>query len=266
LDVLAELYRSDGVKIATSNPIGSLGASLNLSVSSGTYYLFVRGTGQGDPSTGYSSYASLGAYAVNGLVVSSSDPIPPVAGIAATPSSGDTPLSVQFNASQSYDPDGTIVSYSWSFGDGTTGAGSMPVHTYSIAGSYTATVTVTDNSGLTANASMTISVTQPDLASVMHVGSITVTTSSSGGWNTATAVVTILNGSANPVAGATVTGNWSGAVSGTSSGTTDSTGKVTLVSKRYKKANDVTFTVTNVSKAGMTYDPAKNAVSKASGR
>ncbi|WP_394274727.1 PKD domain-containing protein [Luteococcus sp.] len=55
--------------------------------------------------------------------------------------------SVAFDASPSSDPDGTIVSWEWAFGDGTTGTGETVTHTYPDAGSYTATLTVTDDSG-----------------------------------------------------------------------------------------------------------------------
>ena len=80
----------------------------------------------------------------------------PVAGFTASPSSGGTPLTVSFNAAASTDPDGSIVSYAWSFGDGGTGSGSTALHTYSSQGTYTATLTVTDDSGLTSTSSQTI--------------------------------------------------------------------------------------------------------------
>ena len=50
-----------------------------------------------------------------------------------------------FNAAGSDDPDGSIVSYSWDFGDGATGSGVTPSHSYATAGTYTVTLTVTDD-------------------------------------------------------------------------------------------------------------------------
>jgi PKD repeat protein len=81
---------------------------------------------------------------------------PPVATASATPMSGVAPLTVGFDGSASYDPDGSIASYGWDFGDGSTASGATPSHTYTNAGSYTATLTVTDNTGATAAASVAI--------------------------------------------------------------------------------------------------------------
>lgn len=59
----------------------------------------------------------------------------------------------------SADPDGTIVSWNWTFGDGTTSSDQNPTHTYSAPGDYTVTLTVTDDDGAAGVASKTISVT-----------------------------------------------------------------------------------------------------------
>ena len=66
LNVLAEILNSSGSVIATSNPQDSLATSFEITVTAGTYYLRVQGTGQGDPATdGYSRYGSLGQYSVS---------------------------------------------------------------------------------------------------------------------------------------------------------------------------------------------------------
>ncbi|WP_163832449.1 PKD domain-containing protein [Spartinivicinus ruber] len=59
-----------------------------------------------------------------------------------------TDLTVKF-VSTSKDPDGNITRYQWNFGDGNTSAAANPTHKYVKAGSYTATLAVTDNDGLT---------------------------------------------------------------------------------------------------------------------
>jgi hypothetical protein len=60
------------------------------------------------------------------------------------------------------------------------------------------------------------------------------------------------------VSGAMVTGDWSGAVTGTNMGSTGADGKVTLESSTVKNGGTFTFTVTDVSKADYTYNPALN--------
>lgn len=71
----------------------------------------------------------------------------PIAALTVTPASAGSATS--FDASASGDSDGTVASYSWNFGDGTvaTTTTATTSHTYQNAGSYTATVTVTDDAG-----------------------------------------------------------------------------------------------------------------------
>jgi PKD repeat protein len=63
-------------------------------------------------------------------------------------------LTCTFNGEGSSDPDGSIASYAWNFGDGTPpGSSQTTPHTYPKAGSYTVTLTVTDNAGASATTS-----------------------------------------------------------------------------------------------------------------
>lgn len=71
----------------------------------------------------------------------------PTAAFSSDVTEGSAPLEVRFDASASSDPDGTIVSYEWAFGDGNTGTGRTTTHTYADAGSYTPRLTVTDERG-----------------------------------------------------------------------------------------------------------------------
>ena len=80
---------------------------------------------------------------------------PPVAILSESAETVNTGDTITFNATDSYDPDGTIVSYSWDFGDDTTATGVTVTHTYSDDGFYTVTLTVTDNDGATASATAT---------------------------------------------------------------------------------------------------------------
>jgi len=86
---------------------------------------------------------------------------PPVALVQANPTAGDVPLPVSFDASGSSDPDGDPLTFDWNFGDGATASGASPNHTYNSAGTYTATVIVSDGNGGSDSASLTISATDP---------------------------------------------------------------------------------------------------------
>jgi endonuclease/exonuclease/phosphatase family metal-dependent hydrolase len=90
---------------------------------------------------------------------------PPQVSASATPTSGTAPLTVSFNSTAS-DPDGNIASYSWVFGNGQTSTQADPSVTYQSAGTYTARVTVTDNDGATASASVVITVASSGGSSV----------------------------------------------------------------------------------------------------
>jgi hypothetical protein len=66
--------------------------------------------------------------------------------------------SVQFDGSQSSDSDGSIASYLWDFGDGTSGEGVTTSHTYGIAETYAVTLAVTDDDGATATDTAVVNV------------------------------------------------------------------------------------------------------------
>lgn len=89
LDLKLELKDSNGAVVALDNPdtvasgsdedtgIAGLGASISATLVAGSYSLWVDGVGSGDLSTGYSDYASLGAYTLSGFVPGSRIPTPP---------------------------------------------------------------------------------------------------------------------------------------------------------------------------------------------
>ncbi len=80
---------------------------------------------------------------------------PPIASVSASPTVGDAPLTVNFDASGSYDPDGgSITKFEWDWnGDGTydydSGIDSTVQFTYNSGGTYNATVRITDDDGST---------------------------------------------------------------------------------------------------------------------
>lgn len=91
---------------------------------------------------------------------------PPVASFTATCPS----LTCTFDGSSSHDPDGSIASYSWNFGDGQTGTGVTPSHTYAQGGTYSVTLTVTDNNKATNQASHTVYPANPTASPISFVG------------------------------------------------------------------------------------------------
>jgi PKD repeat protein len=80
--------------------------------------------------------------------------IPPVAGIDASDCTG---LSCNF-VSTSSDPDGTIDTYNWTFGDGNSSTSTNPTHGYNADGTYTVSLTVTDNNGASDTAQTQVTV------------------------------------------------------------------------------------------------------------
>ncbi len=80
----------------------------------------------------------------------------PQAAFTYTPSEGYPPLTVRFDAGTSSSPNGSIVSYTWDFGDGTTGVGSTTEHTFTQPGTYPVRLTVTDSTGKTGTVTHTV--------------------------------------------------------------------------------------------------------------
>lgn len=82
----------------------------------------------------------------------------PTAAVNATPKSGTAPLLVSFSSAGSSDPEGSTLTYNWTFGDGGTSTQANPSYTYSTAGTYTAKVTVSDGTNSATSTNLTISV------------------------------------------------------------------------------------------------------------
>lgn len=118
------------------------------------------------------TYASAGTYTVS-LTVSEADGDsdtttqsitvsalnePPVAKASVNPTTANEGDTVNFDGSGSSDSDGTIESYEWDFGDGTTGTGVSTTHVYADDGTYTVTLTVTDDNGATGTDTATVTI------------------------------------------------------------------------------------------------------------
>ena len=159
-----------------------LAVSLDASASSdtdGTITSYVWTHGDGTTSTGAGArashtYAAAGTYESvltvtddrGGSATTSrtftvlAPNVPPTAAFTATA----TDLTVALDASGSVDTDGTITSYEWTHGDGTTSTGPRASHTYPATGTYQAVLTVTDDRGGRATTSRTVSVLAPNVA------------------------------------------------------------------------------------------------------
>ena len=143
---------SDGQNLMSLGdfPAGTRAANLGgFGFNSGTYSVFVKAVGK--PSiVNHMSAAAI--YTVsNG----------PAVVLNVTPTSGIAPLPVTASTANSTDNQGTIVSSSIDFGDGTVISGTSASHTYANLGSYTITATLNDSVGLTASQSTTVTVTTP---------------------------------------------------------------------------------------------------------
>ena len=134
--------------------------------------------GDGGTSTTQSpthQYADDGAYTVtlevtddDGATDSTSHSVTvsnqaPVASFVYSPSEPEINEIVNFDASGSYDLDGSIEEYEWDFGDSLTGTGQKVAHSYSDNNTYTATLTVTDDDGATDSTSRNVTVAGPNV-------------------------------------------------------------------------------------------------------
>jgi len=98
-----------------------------------------------------SSRASLGTSG------GSTGNVAPVAKVNG-PYSASTGTAITFSSAGSTDSDGTIASYAWNFGNGASSTSANPTYTYTTAGTYTVSLTVTDNGGTTNTASTTATI------------------------------------------------------------------------------------------------------------
>ncbi len=182
----------------------------------------------------------------------------PVAVLNADMTSGAAPLTVSFDGLDSYDDDGSIVEYNWTFGDGSFATGASATHIYQTSGSYTAQLLVRDDQGGTGTASVTVTV-EPSPSNVIFVQDMAMSVIAVTSKKKAAQVeVLVQNTFGDPVEEVTVSGTWSGIVSGSISGATDSNGVVTFTSSTTPKTGTITFTVNNLAKTDCQYDSGSN--------
>ncbi|MHB1845757.1 MAG: beta strand repeat-containing protein, partial [Deltaproteobacteria bacterium] len=113
------------------------------------------------------------------ISVSSGSNLPPIVIAQATPLSGAAPLEVSYLATYS-DLQGQVVSVSWQFADGATATTASPTHSYATPGVQQATVTVTNDHGLTASSSIAVTVTDSKGGLPPQIVSVATTTAAVG--------------------------------------------------------------------------------------
>jgi PKD repeat protein len=114
---------------------------------------------------GFTAVTDVPAYSVLAVAISTGQAhdVSPTAVLSVSPQSGSSPLLVTADSSGSHDSDGSIVSRSIDFGDGSTPANSITAtHTYNHLGTYVVLLTVTDNAGLISQTSASVIAAGPD--------------------------------------------------------------------------------------------------------
>jgi PKD repeat protein len=169
-----------------------------------------------------------------------------------------TDLTVDFT-DQSTDSDGSVVAWSWGFGDGATSTEQNPSHTYARDGTYTVKLTVTDDDGATDPASQDVTVSEGGGGGTMHVSAIDMWYSTAGPNYFVYTQVTIVDDTGSVVSDATVdvTTTLPDGSPVSDSGVTGSDGTATLKAK-YRQTGTYTSEVTNVTHGSLTYDPNAN--------
>jgi chitodextrinase len=153
--VQAELLDLHGITLASVEATVT-GSSLDLELAAGRYFLRMQG-------------AEGTRYGVSGRVPAPTSGVPPVAVISNLEYTGVAPFRVHLDGGRSFDLDGAIRSMTWDFSDGTGGQGAAVMKLYSAPGTYAATLTVTDDEGLSHSEVARIRVLSP--AQVSALGS-----------------------------------------------------------------------------------------------
>ena len=182
LDVSLQL-RKDGVVVTSVNPTETLGGTLSVSnLAAGNYTLVVSGTAKGIVTgTGYSSYGSLGTYALTGSI----------AGISGAPAiTSSAQLFVNVGSPVSYQVSATNSPTSFAVTPALPGGLALNATTGSIsgtpttAGAYTLALTATNGSGTSASfpLALTVSPAVLRLADALNLSGYSITTGTAGGW------------------------------------------------------------------------------------
>jgi len=253
-----KLYTADGAGNLTRR---NFDAATGLPVT-GTNVV-VSGPAKGD---GH-DWRARDAFIYGGEIVQPPVNTPPVARIASSCSG----LACSFDASGSTDADGTIAGYAWNFGDNTTSTVAAPAKTYAAAGTYTVTLTVTDNGGATNTTTASVTVVDPNTT-----GSVTFVAANSSDVNGTNVTVGIPASVAagdrlvlvatQNVAGVTVPtpAGWTLLASESSAANTMSSFAWTKVATAADAGSNVTITNSTIAKTSLVLSAYRNAASVSS--
>ena len=274
LRLQVKVLKADGTVLNTYDAVGTAGKMAPDPITytiteDGTYYIQLDGIANGTGVTdGYSEYGSVGIY---GLTATWIDPgnKPPIAD--ASFSTGlsynyqtEPSAAVNFNATQSYDPDGLIVRYLWNFADvyPQTASGPITTHRYRAPGVYRPVLTVTDDRGASSSALLTVNVAGPvkpkthslalNSASFIRVNSVS---------DAVNASVAVQDQYGNPLKGAIVFVRVSGIVKAPAvMARTDILGNITVRSPVFKRGarGTVRIDIDRVTSTTHTYVPSDN--------
>ncbi|MBM9513113.1 PKD domain-containing protein [Desulfogranum marinum] len=153
----------DGQQVCTTTNTSSSRITCNVSSEESTGYLtltaYYSDNSESPPSPSFPF--TFGSSTGTASDQDTSTPQSPNAVISTSTAAGNTPLTVSFNGKSSTDSDSSIVSYSWTFGDGTEGSsGATASHIYTTTGTYYAKLTVVDSQGLSDTTTTPIVVTK----------------------------------------------------------------------------------------------------------
>ena len=288
LQIGLSLLDSTGTVLKSSYVTTSMGNTLAYTITSeGTYYIKINGLGY-DPSktaanqvwtntgitgtvvgtsAGFTNYGSLGRWSLTGSWQPPGNKVPVAVTTGTAPLTydyTDPSKTVNFTGLLSTDSDGIITKWDWAFNDlyPSSATGALASHRYNAPGVYRPVLTVTDDLGATASATVTVTVTGPTLTNSCSLASISaefIRVNSVS--DAASATIQVQDQYGNPLRSAVVSVSVSGLVTAPAAlYRTDILGRVTVSSPNFKRSTrgTVQFNVTGVTLKTHPYVPADN--------
>ena len=148
-EVTGPAFSPDGRRLYLSSQRGTNGVGVTFEIT-GPFRVSIDGSVPPPPPTTTTTTTTTTAVpTTTSTTTTTTTTVPTNQGPTASFSSTEDLLRVEFDATASSDPDGSVTGWDWDFGDGSTGSGATVEHTYTSAGSYVVQLTVTDDDGAT---------------------------------------------------------------------------------------------------------------------